>query len=415
MRNLNIKLCYLIYIALLQVNLFSSFANAQEHIIIQHPESSVEPYIYNIEIEENQRLDFQFDLSQVDIVRVADNLLITFLHISPCVPNTVTLENLFSVSPTPIIHLVDNYTTTPEGVLEAISRIKEQQVQNSIEEIQALIESDDVDIELPETAAGNPVVSSVPLFSFLGGNLKDRFLSVFSSNSSSDTNHLSEQSSSINDTDDKINELRKTTLSLAIVHSQKELDIHSIYKIRIYDVYEQVKERVDSGLGNITDLAQVTLWVTQSKQKQAQIQMALDIALDDYEDLMGIRPAPFDLYPNKWQEAALPSLSNQLENIAEHKQKTVRELWRLVSLEKHNLLLQKQQIDMSEEILTQVVQRFNIGQTSLGEVLSAHKYVFEYAIIENQMNYRAYIALAKLYDLTGKLSTQLPTQWRTQQ
>ncbi|MFT6269584.1 MAG: hypothetical protein ACJAVV_002410 [Alphaproteobacteria bacterium] len=420
---MNIKLSHVIYITLLQIGLFPSLANGQDHIIIQHPESSGEPYLYNIEVKANQDVDFQFDLSHVAVARKSDDLTITFLQMSTDAPNTVTLEKLFSVTPAPIIHLLDNSTTTPEGVITAVWQLEKQEVQSSIDAIQALIESGD-DIDLPATAAGNSVTSSVPLFSFLGGNLSERFRAYFSSDSSADTNPVPDESetvinavdsSSRNTNNTQINELQKTSLSLAIVHSQKELEIHNAYKNSINEVYEQVKERADSGLGRLTDIAQVTLWVTQSKQKQAQIQMALDIALDDYEDLMGFRPATFNLYPDKWQEVAFPTLSEQLKKVAVHEQKEIRELWRLISLEKNNLYLQKQLIEVSNEVLDQVTAQFTIGQRSLGEVLSAYKSVYEYAIIENEMHYRAYIGLANLYALTGKLSTQVPAQWRTQQ
>lgn len=420
MKRLSITCLNWKYIALLQIILFSSFADGQEALEIRQPESRNTSSTSIIKVEASQQISFQVELSHITATRQSDNLVITFLQSPDETQDVVTLESFFSVIPVPTIYLLDNSIHTPMGFLEATAAIQgERDIASEIAEIQALIESGD-DIELPDTAAGSPASASVPLFSFLGGNLTKRFNSFFSSDSessysidASDPQLNTLEVSTSNANSSKANPLRQSLLALAIVHSKKELELHHAYSISIHEINERVQVRSESGLGSINDSLLATIWITSGKQKQAQIETALEIAVDDYEALMGNRPEPFSSYPEKWQESILPTLSQQLEKIAVNKHKTARELWRFITLEKNNLILQEQQVDMSKQFSEAYLQQFDIGQRILTDLVSAVQSSFEHAIRENEMHYRMYIGLANLHALTGKLPAQLPKEWAT--
>lgn len=350
-------------------------------------------------VEAGQRIDFEFDLITVTPIQRNRDLHLEFDAELPgeAAGGRVVLEGFFGLVTPPTVRLKDNRIIA-SGELIAVANAERR------DPLEALLEN------LAPAAGGGSVVSSgIPLFSYLGSSLAERFRSRYPEAVPVAASQAPEGPAEARERAPSLAQLRYT---LAIIRASNELAILQDYRQRINELQGQIDLRAESGVATRTDSELIAAWALNAEQKQARFQTALDIALDDFENQLGRRPPAYSVYPMTWDAQMPVKLETLLEALSGSERSAAREYWRLATLGSDNARLQRQLLAMMEKIHASILEQFQIGQRTLSDVLTSEKGLFENAIVSNDTHYRRHLAQAQLYALLDRLPKAEPDQWQ---
>jgi len=352
----------------------------------------------NIIIQPGQRVDFDFDLSTVTPIQRNRDLLLDFATDAEreTAEGSVLLENFFGVSTPPTVRLTDNRIIA-SGEVIAVANAERR------DSLEMLLR----DLEAP-AAGGSFVSAGIPLFSYLGSSLAERFRSRFSAANETEASLAGGEAPPAAS---GVTPLARVRNILEIVHAAKELAILQDYKGRLGALQETINRRNEMGVASRTDLDLIAAWVLNAEQKQAQFRTALDLARDDVENHVGTRPPAYSGYPADWDAMMPDELDALLEGVPGEDRAAVRQYWRLASLEAGNRQLQGQLKEKVQQVHASILKQFEIGQRTLSDVLTSEKGLYENAIVSNDTEYRLCLAQAELYAVLDRLPSLEPGQW----
>ncbi len=349
-------------------------------------------------IQPGQRVDFDFDLSTVTPIQRDRDLLLEFAADAEreATEGSVLLENFFGVSTPPTVRLKDNRIIASGEVIAVANAERKDALEMLLK-------------DLGETAAGGSFVSAgIPLFSYLGSSLAERFRSRFSAADEAEASLAGGEAPPAARGATPLAQVRNI---LAIVHAARELAILQDYQGRLGELQETINRRNEMGVASRTDRDLIEAWMLNAEQKRAQFRTALDLARDDVENRDGTRPPAYSGYPTDWDARMPDKLDTLLEGVPGQDRAAVRQYWRLASLEAGNRQLQGQLKETLQQVHASILKQFEIGQRSLSDVLTSEKGLYENAIVSNDTEYRLCLAQAELYAVLDRLPSLEPDQW----
>jgi len=375
-----------------------ALAACEQHPAVLSVKSPSDAATVKIIIQPGQRVDFDFDLSMATPIQRNRDLLLEFATDDEreTAAGSVLLENFFGVSTPPTVRLKDNRIIASGEVIAVANAERKDALEMLLR-----------DLEAP-AAGGSFVSAGIPLFSYLGSSLAERFRSRSSAADEAGTSAAGGETLPAATGDTPLARVRNI---LAIVHAARELAILQDYQGRLGELQEQIKLREERGIASRTDSDLIEAWVLNAEQKQAQFRTALDLARDDVENHVGTRPPAYSGYPAGWDAMMPDKLDALLEGVPGEDRAAVRQYWRLASLEAGNRQSQGRLKETLQKVHASILKQFEIGQRTLSDVLTSDKGLYENAIISNDTEYRLCLAQAELYAVLDRLPGLEPGQW----
>ena len=377
----------------------SSLLSCSERPVVLGVEAPLKADTVRYAVEPGQRVDFAFELSVVTPLQRERDLLLDFDAdvAAGKAGGTVILENFFAVSTPPTVRLKDNRIIASGEVIAVANAERKDPLAEMLEQLEA------------PAAGGNIISAGIPLFSYLGSSLADRLREHYSAGDDAGSSETGGKDASVGN---KASPLKRIRFALSIIHAANELGILEDYRHRVTKLQDDVIRRMEAGVARRSEADLIAAWVLNAEQRQAQFRTALDIALDDFENGVGVRPPAYTGYPAAWDAQMPGSLDVLLQELPEKDRASARQSWRLASLEAGNLKLLHRLQEVMQRFHDAAEKQFQIGLRTLSDLLTSEKGLFENAIVTNDARYRLYLAQAQLYAAMDQLPDPDPAAWQ---